>query len=70
MDISKLSLAQLKVLAYDTGRQLNENKQNLQILNEVIFKKEQDEKLVKSAVEPIEGQGKETCNQENDKVVK
>jgi hypothetical protein len=68
MDISKLSLAQLKVMAYDTGRQLNESKQNLQILNEVIFKKEQDEKLAKDTVKPVEG--KEADNKEDDKVVK
>ena len=67
MDISKLPLESLKVMAYDVGRQLNENRQNLQLINEVIFKKEQDEKLAKNPVKPVEG--KEADNKENDKVV-
>jgi hypothetical protein len=41
MDISNLDLGQLKILAYDTGRKLSAYQQDLQVINELIYKKEQ-----------------------------
>ena len=48
IDLSKLSLDQLKALAYDEGRKLELTRQNLVALNNMILQQEQ-----KEIIEPV-----------------
>jgi len=48
IDISKLSLDQLKALAYDESRKLELTRQNLVALNNMILQQEQ-----KEIIEPV-----------------
>ena len=45
IDLSKLSLDQLKALAYDEGRKLELTRQNLVALNNMILQQEQTKEL-------------------------
>ena len=46
MDLNKLSVTELKALAYDTGAQMSRLQQKLQLINQTIMRKSQEKPTV------------------------
>jgi hypothetical protein len=69
VDISNLGLGELKILAYNTSRTLNVYSRDLQVIENLIAQREKDEKPNKVSIKPVEEQGKEVDNKEDNKVV-